>query len=147
MEPSEIIENLLGEFEHLVVKSTWGESSLFFNPANSAKHGSYFLTLKEKNGANDNSSQLDREGVFRVSFGISKNSFQDMFGQTPARPGKGRHVSTGHDFTQLDALMPHPIYAWMNWVQVLNPSNQTWTNIQDLVRESYRLSKTRFEKR
>lgn len=147
MEPSEIIGNLLGEFEHLVVKSTWGESSLFFNPANSAKHGSYFLTLKEKNGANDNSSQLDREGVFRVSFGISKNSFQDMFGQTPARPGKGRYVSTGHDFTQLDALMPHPIYAWMNWVQVLNPSNQTWTNIQDLVRESYRLSKTRFEKR
>jgi len=147
MEPTEIIQKLLGEFEHLVLRKTWGETSLFFNPANGATHGTYFLTLKEKDGANDKSSQLDREGVFRVSFGLSQKSFQDLFGETPARPGKGGVVSTGHEFTQLDVLMPHPIYAWMNWVQVLNPSQEIWSNSQVLVRESYGLSKTRFEKR
>ena len=147
MQPSELIEILLGKFEDLVVKKTWGESSLFYNPGNGAAHGSYFLTLKEKNGANDNSSQLDREGVFRVSFGVSRKSFEELFGKTPVRPSKGGNVSTGHDFAQLDVLMPHPIYAWMNWVQILNPSHQTWIYTQHLVQESYGLSRARLDKR
>jgi hypothetical protein len=43
--------------------------------------------------------------------------------------------------------MPHPIYAWMNWLQVLNPSQETWNSNQNLIQESYGLSKARFEKR
>ena len=36
-------------------------------------NGVYFCTLKENNGANDKASELDRDGVFRLSIGIAQN--------------------------------------------------------------------------
>jgi predicted DNA-binding protein (MmcQ/YjbR family) len=32
-------------------------------------------------------------------------------------------------------------------VQILNPSTKTWESMQELIQESYQLSKNRFEKR
>ena len=147
MLPEEIVKSLLMNFEHLHAKKTWGETSLFFNPEKKSPNGSYFLTLKESDGENDKASELDREGIFRVSFGISRTTYENLFGPKPLRPSKGGVVQTGHDFTQTNHLMPHPIYAWMNWVQILNPTTKTWKSMQELIQESYQLSKSRFEKR
>jgi len=142
----EILDDLLNRFNHLSVKRTWGETSLFFNPKGASAHGSYFVTIKESDGENDKASSLDRDDIFRVSFGISRNSYEALFGPKPPRPFKGG-VETGHDFTQTNLLMPHPIYAWMNWLQVLNPSQETWNSNQNLIQESYELSKARLAKR
>jgi len=147
MQIEKIVDDLLNRFNQLVVKKTWGETSLFFNPNEASAHGSYFLTIKESDGEHDQASNLERDGVFRVSFGVSRNSYEALFGPKPPRPAKGGVVKTGHDFTQTNLLMPHPIYAWMHWVQVLNPSQETWNSNQNLIRESYELSKARFEKR
>ena len=147
MQVEKIVDDLLNRFNQLVVKKTWGETSLFFNPKGASAHGSYFLTIKESDGENDQASNLDRDGVFRVSFGVSRISYEALFGPKPPRPAKGGVVKTGHDFTQTDLLMPHPIYAWMHWVQVLNPSQETWNSNQNLIQESYDLSKARFEKK
>jgi hypothetical protein len=143
----EILDDLLNRFNHLSVKRTWGETSLFFNPKGASAHGSYFVTIKESDGENDKASSLDRDDIFRVSFGISRNSYEALFGPKPPRPFKGGVVETGHDFTQTNLLMPHPIYAWMNWLQVLNPSQETWNSNQNLIQESYELSKARLAKR
>jgi hypothetical protein len=145
--PEDIVKSLLKKFEHLHAKKTWGETSLFFNPDKKSPNGSYFLTLKESDGENDKASELDREGIFRVSFGVSRTTYGNLFGPKPPRPSKGGVVQTGHDFRQTNNLMPHPIYAWMNWVQILNPSTKTWESMQELIQESYQLSKTRFENR
>ncbi len=147
MLPEDIVQSLMMKFEHLRAKKTWGETSLFFNPEKKSPNGAYFLTLKENDGENDKASELDREGMFRVSFGISPTTHKSLFGPKPPRPAKGGVVQTGHDFTQTNHLMPHPIYAWMNWVQILNPSTKTWESMQDLIEESYQLSKTRFDMR
>ena len=147
MQIEKIVDDLLNRFNHLVVKKTRGETSLFFNPNEASAHGSYFVPTKESDGENDQSSNLDRDGIFRVSFGVSRNSYEALFGPKPPRPAKGGVVKTGHDFTQTNLLMPHPIYAWMHWVQVLNPSQETWNSNQNLIQESYELSKARFEKK
>ena len=147
MQIDEIVDDLLNRFDHLVVKKTWGETSLFFNPNGASAHGSYFVTMKDSDGENDKASNLDRDGIFRISFGISINSYEALFGPKPPRPLKGGVVETGHDFAQTNLLMPHPIYAWMNWLQVLNPSQEIWNSNQILIQESYGLSKARFEKR
>ena len=147
MRKEEIVDDVLNRFDHLSVKKTWGETSIFFNPNDAATHGSYFLTIKEADGEHDKASGLNREGIYRVSFGISRDSYESLFGPKPLRPSKGGVVKTGHDFTQSNLLMPHPIYAWMNWVQLLNPSEETWNSIQDLVQESYELSKARHANR
>jgi hypothetical protein len=55
----EILDDLLNRFNHLSVKRTWGETSLFFNPKGASAHGSYFVTIKESDGENDKASSLD----------------------------------------------------------------------------------------
>jgi len=52
----EIVDDLLNRFNHLVVKKSWGETSLFFNPKGASAHGSYFVTIKESDGENDKAS-------------------------------------------------------------------------------------------
>lgn len=146
MKTEDIIKDLQNRFSHLVIKNTWGETSIFYNPNKTSANGSYFLTIKESNGENDQASNLDRDNIFRVSFGVSRNSYEALFGPKPPRPAKGGVVKTGHDFTQTNLLMPHPIYAWMNWVQILNPSQETWNSYQNLIAESYQLSKARFDR-
>jgi len=147
MKTEDIIKDLQNRFSHLVIKNTSGETSIFYNPNKTSANGSYFLTIKESNGENDQASNLDRDGVFRVSFGVSRNFYEALFGPKPPRPAKGGVVKTGHDFTQTNLLMPHPIYAWMHWLQIINPSQETWNSNQHLIQDSYQLSKARFEKR
>lgn len=137
MRPEEIVDDLTGRFDGLAPKASWGETSLFYNPGRALANGVYFCTLKEHDGDNDKASHLDRPGVFRLSLGLPVRSYEELFGPRPARPPKGTVVQTGHDFTRSDSLMPHPIYAWMGWVQVLNPSDSTFAAMQPLFVESY----------
>jgi hypothetical protein len=146
MGPGEIIDHLTCRFDGLAPKASWGETSLFFNPGRALANGVYFCTIKEHDGVHDKASHLDRPGVFRLALGLPATSFERLFGSRPARPSKGATVATGHDFTELDVAMPHPIYAWMGWMQVLNPSDETFASMQPLVVESYDHVVRKFEK-
>lgn len=146
MRPEEIIDHLTGRFDGLAPKASWGETSLFYNPDLALANGVYFCTIKEHDGANDRSSELDRPGVFRLALGLPEECYQQHFGPRPTRPPKGAVVTTGHDFTQLDVVMPHPIYAWMGWIQVLQPSDERFAAMQMLFVESYDHVVRRFEK-
>jgi hypothetical protein len=137
LHPAEIVESLTGQFEGLVSKASWGETSLFYNPDLALPNGVYFCAIKEHDGANDKASALDRHGVFRMALGLTVKNYEQLFGSRPTRPAKGATVKTGHDFTRLDVVMPHPIYAWMGWVQVLNPSAETFASMQQLLVDSY----------
>ena len=91
----------------------WGEIAYFYNREDRLPRGVYFATLKSKDGDNDRASRLDRSGVYRLNVGIGKAGYRSLFGAPPARPVAGGVVETGHDFTTLDVLLPHPVYAWM----------------------------------
>jgi hypothetical protein len=147
MSPESIIQTLTAELDGVIPKSSWGETSLFYNPGNLLPNGVYFCTIKEKNGDNDTSSSLDRDSVFRVSIGIGQSNYEDHFGVKPKRPAKGCIVNTGHDFTQLDTLMPHPIYAWMSWVQILSPSKVSFDNILPLIKDAHASAVVKFNKK
>ncbi len=67
---------------------------------------------------------------------LTRHRYEERFGPRPARPAKGGVVATGHDFAALDALMPHPVYAWMGWVQVLSPSAATFADLRSLFAEA-----------
>ena len=142
-----IIEKIVKDFEGVIPKSSWGETSLFYNPGRQLPNGVYFCTLKEKNGENDKASELDRAGVFRLSIGISKQTFEKRFGSRPKRPPKGGIIDTAHDFTLLNELMPHPIYGWMSWVQVLNPRASTFNALLPLISEAYENAVIKFNKK
>lgn len=135
--PQDVVAALTARFAGLAPKASWGETSLFYNPDGVLPNGVYFATIKEHDGANDSASQLDRPGVYRVALGLPRARYEQRFGPRPARPPRGGVVATSDDFTATDVVMPHPVYAWMGWVQVLSPSKQTFTRMQPLFTEAY----------
>ena len=131
---------LLSSFEGLEPKHSWGELSFFYNPDRRLEHGTYFLTIKEKDGPHDRASQLDRPGVWRLNFGLPRADFLERFGQLPARPLKGEAIQGPWDFTTLDQLTPHPVYGWMGWVAILNPSVDSFGMLKDSIAAAFRKS-------
>lgn len=134
-------------FDGIHPVSAWGETSFFYNPGQKLPRGVYFATLKDKDGENDRASCLDRADVFRLNIGISKPTYRSLFGPQPARPAAGRVVETSHDFTTVDKLLPHPVYGWMSWVSVLNPSAPTFEKVKPLLAEAHALAVAKYAKR
>ncbi|AFY96957.1 DUF6194 family protein [Chamaesiphon minutus] len=147
MTPEEIIQYICNRLSGVVPKASWGETSLFYNPGYMLPNGVYFCTIKQHNGENDKASNLDREDVFRVAIGLTPKTYVRLFGRRPTRPGKGGIVATEHDFTELNELMPHPIYAWISWVQILSPSRDKFEEVFPLIEEAHQEAVKKFVKK
>lgn len=144
---NDIISYCLTALKDVVLVESWGEKGIFYNPGKVLKRGVYVLTLKEKDGDNDKASLLNREGVYRVNVGLRKASFIQRFGYIPKRPAAGKVVQMEYDFADSDKIMPHPVYAWMGWVCVLNPSVKTFEELKPLIQEAYEFAREKFCKR
>ena len=147
MTPDKILNYCLNTLEGTVLVSSWGERGIFYNPGGKLKRGVYVLTVKEKDGENDKSSRLSREGVYRVSLGLRPETFLRLFGPLPPRPPKGGIVEMPFDFSQPDCLLPHPVYARMGWVCGMNPSPRTFETLKPLIEESYEYAREKYAKR
>ena len=123
MKEAEIREHILRTCPGTTVVDAGGDSYYFTDP----KQMHPFATLVTSD-AHDKVSDLDRAGVFRMNIGVSKDTFQALFGAA----GEAEH-----DFTVLDRLLPHPVYGKMYWVCVLNPGPATSEVIRDLLTEAY----------
>ncbi len=147
MKSEEILNYCLENLEGTVFVNSWGEKGVFYNPDKILKRGIYILTIKEKDGDNDKSSKLDRDGIYRVNLGVRKDTFTKMFGTVPKRPEKGGIVDMDYDFTEANKIIPHPVYAWMSWICVLNPSKETFDKLKPLIAEAYEYAKEKYRKR
>lgn len=146
--PEEIIEYCKNNLRDVCIVNSWGETGVFYNPDNKFKRGVYVLTLKDKDGDNDKSSELNRKGVYRLNFGIKRETFIRLFGVIPSRPPKGGIVDMNFDFRKINTLIPHPVYGWMSWVSILNPSREYFeTTLRPLIEESYCLAVQKAKKR
>lgn len=96
-----------------------------------------FATLATEDNEYDRVSHLDRPSVFRLNIGVSRATYRSLFGSTQPHPGPDGVVDTGHDFTALDQLLPHPVYAPQSWICVLNPGATTLQTMQRLLAEAY----------
>lgn len=82
--------------------------------------------------AHDTASDLHRPGVFRLSTGLPKAVFADLWPD-----------GAEHDPTALDVLVPHPVYGPMQWVAVLNPDT-TWPTVRDLLAHAHVLAERKY---
>jgi uncharacterized protein DUF6194 len=155
MKLQKIIEKLCSKYSDISMKKSWGETALFYNPNNVLPNGKYFVTFKEKDGKNDCSSKLDRDTVkYRLNLKISKKTFLEIFNeeQLPGRPAKSHIISlhSGNDFNpmKVNKIMPHPVYGWMSWACVINPSEETFHGMikTGLFDESYDNARKLFNK-
>ena len=127
--------------------SAWGETAYFYNPGGVLKRGTYFATIKDKDGDNDRASGLDRDGIWRLNIGIGSQAFLAMFRHKPARPAKGGVIEGPWDFTEIDRIMPHPVYGWMGWIAVLNPGAATFETCKPLITAAHQRAADSFSKR
>ncbi len=71
----------------------------------------------------DTASRLDRPGVFRLNVGLPRAAYREL------APPDG-------DLAELDVLLPHPEYAALGWVCVLNP-DRTWPIVTGLLDQAH----------
>jgi hypothetical protein len=148
LDPEAVVAELLRLDPGLRRERYYGERAVFYNPGAAAPLGVIFASIKDRDGPHDRAARLSRPGVYRFAFGLTRESFARLFGAVPARPPKGEAVALpGHDLTRLDELAPHPVYAWMSWVQILSPTRERFAALRPLLDESLELARTRWSRR
>lgn len=148
LEPEEILRDLLGLDPELVRRAYYGERSIFYNPGGMAPLGTIVASIKDRDGPNDKAADLSRDGVFRFAFQLGQDEFVRRFGSVPQRPGKGQAVGLrGLDVTRLGELAPHPVYAWMRWVQILSPTRKQYEALKPLLSDSLEVVRAKWRKR
>ena len=101
-----------------------------------------FATIVTKDyGDFDSSSHLDRQGVYRLNIGVSRDTFRTLFGYGP---GEDTPQSGDYDYAALDQLMPHPVYAPQSYACVLNPGQQTFEAVKPLLAKAYARGAARY---
>lgn len=96
-----------------------------------------FVTIATSDNEHDNRSNLDREGVFRVNIGISKDSYNKLF----------TGAQTDWDYTALNRFMPHPDYAAQYYICILNPDEDLLPETIRFMEEAHLIAKNRFDKK
>jgi hypothetical protein len=122
-----------------------GDSFFYYDPGHDvpADYRLPFATLVTSD-AYDQASNLNRPGVFRLNVGVGRETYRALFGQPPAMSRDGGVANTGHDFTALDVVMPHPVYAALSWVCILSPSDDAFQTMKPLLVEAYAEAVSRY---
>ena len=110
----------------------------FFFYRDDHQHG--FATIASQGNQYEAVSRLDRPGVYRLSLGVGRATFDALF-------GPGKVDATAYDYTALDVLLPHPDYAAAHFLCVLSPSQATFERLRPLLAEAYDLAKARYARR
>jgi hypothetical protein len=148
MPSEELLRELLALDPDMTRERYYGERAVFYNPGRTAPLGIIVAAVKDHDGPNDRRANLSRPGVYRLAFGLNRTTFTELFGDVAARPPKGGVVAIpGYDLTALDELMPHPVYAWMSWVQILNPTTDRIDSLRGLLTSSLYLARYKWRRR
>lgn len=114
-----------------------GDTFIYYDPdgdLDRTRELPFATTVTKNHTGFDESSRLDRPGVFRLNIGVRRDTFRALFGDPPSGADA---PSTDYDYAALDRLMPHPIYASQWWVCVLNPSPETFEAVKPLLADAY----------
>jgi hypothetical protein len=124
-------------FEHVGTTVNLGYTFFFYRD----DHIHAFATIASTGNEYEKISNLDRPGVYRLNIGLSRETFQEMF-------GKGRIDTSVYDFTALDMIMPHPDYSTQHFICVLSPGQATFDEkIRPMLAEAYDVAMKRYNKR
>jgi uncharacterized protein DUF6194 len=136
MNESSVADHITRTFPVVETATNFGYTFFFYG----SDHTLPFATIASSDNDNDRISNLDRPGVFRLNIGVSKQTFQALF-------GTAKVDISDYDFTILDVIMPHPHYAQQNFICVLSPSEATFERLQGMLAEAYDIAERRYTRR
>ena len=94
--------------------------------------------IERERRKNDKASNLSRKDVFRLNIGASKGVYSSLLNTLPKRAAMGCFIDGGYDFQRTDIVLPHPVYGWMGWICVLNPSEEKFEKYKDFLDDAYK---------
>lgn len=97
-----------------------------------------FVSIAENGNEYETMSKLDREGVFRVNIGVSRDTFVSLFPNPDIE---------NTDFSVLNTFLPHPHYSKQYFICILNPSEKNGELLKKYILEAYDIAKKRLEVR
>jgi hypothetical protein len=124
------VEYLLATAENGAPGSNWGNGFFYVGPERVRPFAT--IVIRDMPGF-DEDSDLDRPDVFRLNIDLGRDEFQRQFGYLPAKFNDHR---SGIDFTQLDRLMPHPMYGSQAWASIINPGSRR-QDIDQLISQAH----------
>lgn len=133
MDESSVVDTITKTFSGIETTTAFGYTLFFYKSDRKLP----FATLISSDQDYDRISNLDRPGVFRLNIGISKQTFQSLF-------GIAKVDVNSYDFTVLDTIMPHPHYAQQYFICVLSPSEATFERVRPLLAEAYDIAVRRY---
>jgi len=133
MNESSVANHITQTFPGVETSTSFGYTFFFYRSERKLP----FATLIASDTDYDRISNLDRPGVFRLNLGVSKQTFQSLFGAEEVNV-------KDYDFTTLDVIMPHPEYAQYHFICVLSPSEETFEKIRSLLAEAYEIAARRY---
>src|SRR5215216_4678581 len=133
MNESSVVDYITKTFPGVETTTDFGYTFFFYKSDRKLP----FATLISSDQDYDHISNLDRPGVFRLNIGVSKQTFQSLF-------GIAKIDVNSYDFTALDVIMPHPEYAQHHFICVLSPSEATFERLRLLLAEAYDIAVRRY---
>jgi hypothetical protein len=129
MDETFITNYITSTFANVETADNFGYKFFFYGDG----HMLPFATLAAADNEYDRVSNLDRPGVFRLNLGVSRATFQSLFGTDKVDVSR-------YDFTVLDTFMPHPDYTAQSFICVLSPSEATFEKLRPILAEAYELA-------
>jgi hypothetical protein len=132
MEQETLAQYIVDTLDGIDVVTADGNAFFFYNrPGTSPPDHRFPFATLVTNDLYDQASNLDRPGVYRLNLGVSRQTFEGLFG------AKDNVSASEHDFSALDTIMPHPVYGSMFWICVLNPSDETFEIVKPFLAEAH----------
>src|SRR5215212_507361 len=115
-DPEAITRMILERFPETVVAEAL--NATFFSL--DERHWPNFATIvrTDEHDEGTPSNLTARGGVFRLNIGVGRVTSERLVG-----------ASVEPDYSALDTVLPHPVYAKQGWVSILNPSDATFRHV------------------
>ena len=125
-------ETYVSELDNVQREENFGYSFFFVGD----DHRLPFVTFANTDNDYDNVSHLNREGVFRINIGVSRETFKNLVGNR-----------SDVDYTALNVFLPHPDYAKQNFICILSPGGENVEATKRLIEEAHALATVRDQRK
>jgi Family of unknown function (DUF6194) len=136
IDESFITSYITSTFENVETTVNLGYTFFFYRD----DHMLPFATIASSGNEYERISNLDRPGVYRLNIGVSRETFQSLF-------GTNKIDVSDYDFTVLDTILPHPDYSAQSFICVLSPTEGTFERIRPMLAEAYDIAMKRYNRR
>ena len=133
----------------IVATTGSGDWFLFYDPDGTTAPDQRFPFCTLVTGDRyDAASRLDRDpATYRVNLGLGRHRYEELLGPAPRQAAGHGVLDAGFDYTATDTVLPHPFYASMHWVCVVNPGERTRATLAGLIDEAHSVARRRYDHR